>query len=135
MYNIDNISSVPDVNIQFIISDELFLDALLMEIKGKTISYSTYIKIKTLERENMLEKDFSNLEQNLIQDSSQKLEDKHDYLDEIRIIKLKGHCIRSKATQYSANLESRNYINEQILVFKKENESLIRNQQEILGET
>lgn len=106
-----------------------------MEIKGKTISYSTYIKIKTLERENMLEKEFSNLEQTLTQDSSQKLEDKHYKLDEIRIIKLKGHCIRSNATTYSANLESRNYINEQILVFKKENESIIRNQQEILGET
>lgn len=77
MYNIDNISSVPDDNIQFIISDQLFLDTLLMEITRKTISYSTYIKIKTLERENMLEKEFSNLEQNLTQDSSQQLEDKY----------------------------------------------------------
>lgn len=73
MYNIDNISSVPNDNIQFIISDQLFLDTLPMEIKRKTISYSTYIKIKTLERENMLEKEFSNLEQNLTQDSSQQL--------------------------------------------------------------
>lgn len=78
----------------------MFLDTLLMEIKGKTISYSTYIKIKTLERENMLEKEFSNLEQTLTQDSSQQLEDKHYQLNEIRIIKLKGHCIRSKATKY-----------------------------------
>lgn len=72
MYNIDNISSVPNDNIQFIISDQLFLDTLPMEIKRKTISYSTYIKIKTLERKNMLEKEFSNLEQNLTQDSSQQ---------------------------------------------------------------
>lgn len=61
VYNKDNISSEPDDNVQFIISDQLFLDTLLLEIRGKTISYSTYIFKKALEREEMLKKEILNL--------------------------------------------------------------------------
>lgn len=80
----------------------------------------------------------------MTQDSIQHFEDKHNELEEIRTTRLKGQCIRSKAnwidqgekpTKYFANLESRNYINKQILVIEKENGSIIRNQQEILSET
>lgn len=92
----------------------------------------------------MLKKEILNLEQNLTQDSSQQLEEKHNELEEFRNIRLKGQCIRSKAnwidqgekpTKYFANLESRNYINKQILVIEKDDGSIIRNQQEILSET
>lgn len=80
----------------------------------------------------------------MTQDSIQHFEDKHNELEEIRTTRLKGQCIRSKAnwidqgekpTKYFANLESRNYINKQILVIEKENGSIIRNPQEILSET
>lgn len=80
----------------------------------------------------------------MTQDSIQHFEDKHNELEEIRTTRLKGQCIRSKAnwidqgekpTKYFANLESRNYINKQILVIEKENGSITRNPQEILSET
>nr|XP_034320385.1 uncharacterized protein LOC105331900 isoform X1 [Crassostrea gigas] len=58
VYDKDNISSVPDDNIQFTISDQLFLDTLLMEIRGKTISYSTYIKKKLLKEKISLKRKF-----------------------------------------------------------------------------
>lgn len=51
VYNLENIETIDDNNIQFIISDQSFLDTLLMEIRGKSISYSTYKKKKTAERE------------------------------------------------------------------------------------
>lgn len=115
-----------------------------MEIRGKTISYSTYILKRTLEREEILKKEILHLKQNLTQDSIQQFEDKHNELEEIKTTRLKGQCIRSKEnwidqgekpTKYFANLESRNYINKKILVIEKENGSIIRNQQEILSET
>lgn len=46
VYNINNLNQLPDENILFIINDQLFLETLLMEIRGKTISYSSYIKKK-----------------------------------------------------------------------------------------
>lgn len=62
VYNLENIETIDD-NIQFIISDQSFLDTLLMEIRGKSISYSTYKKKKTTEREKQLEQEILLLEQ------------------------------------------------------------------------
>ena len=44
IYNLDNIEDIPNNEQQFLINDELFLDTLLMEIRGKSISYATYKK-------------------------------------------------------------------------------------------
>ena len=44
VYNIENIENIPNDKIQFVINDQLFLETLLMEIRGKSISYSTYKK-------------------------------------------------------------------------------------------
>ena len=40
VYNIDQINDVPDDEIQFVIYDQLFLETLLMELRGKLISFS-----------------------------------------------------------------------------------------------
>lgn len=53
-----------DTCIHFIISNQLFSDILLMDrsgYKSKTISYSSYSLKKTLEREEMFEKEILNL--------------------------------------------------------------------------
>ena len=44
IYKLDNLKLVPKSKIQFLINEQLFLEILLMEIKGKTI-YSAYKKI------------------------------------------------------------------------------------------
>ena len=44
VYNFEKADSVPDSEIQFTINDQLFLETLLMEIRGKTISYSSFKK-------------------------------------------------------------------------------------------
>ncbi len=65
IYNLDNIDNVPNDIIQFIINDQLFLDTLLMEIRGKSISYSTYRKRKQDNREKELLNLISGIEQDL----------------------------------------------------------------------
>lgn len=44
VYNLDNIDEIPDNELQLVISDQLFLETLLMELRGKSISYATYKK-------------------------------------------------------------------------------------------
>ena len=53
IYNIDNINNITNEDIQFTINDQLFLDTstLLMEIRGKTISYSSFKKKESDKRE------------------------------------------------------------------------------------
>ena len=44
VYNMDQINNVPDDEIQFEINDQFFLETLLMELRGKSISFSCYKK-------------------------------------------------------------------------------------------
>ena len=44
VYNLDTIDEIPDDELQLTINDQLFLETLLMEIRGKSISYATYKK-------------------------------------------------------------------------------------------
>ena len=44
VYNQDQIQQISNEEIQFTINDQLFLDTLLMELRGKCISYASYIK-------------------------------------------------------------------------------------------
>lgn len=46
IYNMANIHTVSDENIFYNINDQIFLETLLLEIRGKTISYSAYQKIR-----------------------------------------------------------------------------------------
>ena len=65
MNNTENLCNVDTNMIQFIINDQTFLDILLAEIRGKSISYSTFKKKKMLEKEIELEKGFLELEKKL----------------------------------------------------------------------
>ena len=65
VYNIDEIDNIPNTEIQFNINDELFLDVLLMELRGQSISYASFRN----KQRNKLDKDLINkityLENNL----------------------------------------------------------------------
>lgn len=76
MYNFENIETIDENNIQFIISDQSFLDTLLMEIGGNTISYSTYKKKKTAELEKQLEQEIFLFEQNFTVESKDEFSNK-----------------------------------------------------------
>ena len=65
MYNTENLCNVDTNMIQFIINDQTFLDILLAEIRGKSISYSTFKKEKMLEKEIELEKGILKVEKKL----------------------------------------------------------------------
>ena len=62
VYNFDQIENIPNEDILFVINDQLFFETLLMEIRAKTISYSSYKKRKNDEIESKLEKEIEHLE-------------------------------------------------------------------------
>ena len=60
-YSRDALNSIiDDFDIQYTISDQLFFETLLNEIRGKTISYSTYIKRERVKQEKNLQKKYKN---------------------------------------------------------------------------
>lgn len=54
IYNKSNIENITDEEIQFIIDDQLFLETLPLEIRRKTISYSSYKKRKVMKKKKTL---------------------------------------------------------------------------------
>ena len=57
-----NVNEILDNDIVFNINDQLFLETLLMIIRGETIKYSSVKKRKELEEENKLEREIKELE-------------------------------------------------------------------------
>lgn len=73
VHNFENIETIDDKTIKFTISDQTFLERLLMEIRVKTISYSTYKKKNTTNIEKQLEQEILLIEQNFTVDSKEEL--------------------------------------------------------------
>ena len=88
--------NVPNEELKLTISDQLFFEMLLLEIRGKTISYASFNKKMEREKEEMLMKEFNTLQKNVTDDNVKLLEDKLNQLQEIRAIKIQGMAVRSK---------------------------------------
>ena len=89
-----------------------------MEIRGKSISYSSFLKKKKSTEEKTLIEEIKTLEENLSETNLDLLEIKKQNLEKIRKHKLQGIHIRSRAkwveegekpTHYFCSLESRNF--------------------------
>ena len=142
IYDLEFVSTTESNNIQFTISEQLFLEILLMEIRGKTIAYSSYKKKQTLLREEKLQEEIRGLERETNLDLN-KIEEKKTELQNIRKEKLQGVMIRArvrwaeegeKPTKYFCGLESRNYTSKTIFKVKKDDDSIVDKQEEVLKE-
>ena len=67
VYNLENLHEIPNDQIQFTINDQLFLETLLMELRGKSISYSSFIKKENETQEKEIER---KIEHNLTPENS-----------------------------------------------------------------
>ena len=144
-----NVDNIPDEEIQFSISDQLFLETLLMMIRGNSIKYSSFRKRKKNEEENNLEKEIKEIENKIIanlddisEEQLQHLDQKNLRLNEIRNEKLGGVLLRSrtryedlgeKPTNYFFTLENRNYTNKVITKLIDENGSEFTKTKDVLN--
>lgn len=143
VYNKENIDNIPDDEIEFIIDDNLFLETLLMEIRGSAISFASFRKKKNSEREVFLNSEIEKLENDLTEDSFPLLEAYKNELQKLREIKMQGHLIRSRAnlmensekpSKFFCSLESHNYSSKIIHKLENEHGELINDQNQILLE-
>ena len=145
VYDIENIQNIPDDQIQFTINDQLFLETLLMELRGKSISYSSYKKKEREKRETDLIKNIEALESNLSNTNLDDIENLKEELTTIRKNKMQGILVRSRAQLieddekptffFFCNLEKHNYASKIIPKLEKNDGKIITDQFEILNET
>ena len=138
-----NINEIPVQQLQFSISDQLFFDTLLMEIRGKTIAYKSFKKKMELNHENDLLEEIDRLEK-AKEINFELLDEKRNDLQEIRNKNMEGVKIRSrvrwisdgeKVTKYFCNLEKRNFVSKCMNSLEKNNGEIINDQPDILNET
>ena len=144
VYNFENLHNIPENEIQLFINDQLFLDTLLMEIRGQTISYSSFKKKQNDKKEMQLADGILKLEQNLTDDKTQELEKLKLELTELRQINVKGAVIRSRATnllegkkhtKYICALETHNYLSKIIPKLETSDGRILIDQHDILKES
>lgn len=144
VYNYDNINDVPDDELQFVIDDQLFLDTLLMELRGKSISFSSFRKKQTDKNEQEIIRKIKSIEENLTESQQDELDQLKSDLEKLRHEKMKGYVIRSRAqwieegekpTKFFCNLENQNFASKTMYKLKKDNGDIIYDQSQILEET
>ena len=96
VYNLDNIENIPNEEIQFQISDQLFFEMLLLKIRGKTISYASHKKKVEKENEEKLIDVIRKLETNTDENAVLHIEDLKLQLQKIRNKKIEGMMVRSR---------------------------------------
>ena len=96
VYNKDNITTLSNKYIQFTITDQQFLEMLLLEIRAETIKFSAHAKKLEREKETSLIPDIESLETGKDYQNFDLLQVKKEELQNIRNIKLKGQMIRSR---------------------------------------
>ena len=144
-YARENIKNVPKSEIQLTISDQLFLDVMLMKIRSTTISYASMKKRTEEERQNTLERKISDLENQMTlteEENNQLIELKQELIS-IRERKMKGVLLRSRArwvangekiTNYFCSLEKRNYISKNMHKLKTRDGEEIFDKDKIMKE-
>ena len=144
VYNIDEIENIPNTEIQFNINDQLFLDVLLMELRGQSISYASFKNKQRNNLEKNLIKKITYLENNLNEANFGELDILKTELQDIRQEKLKGNLIRSRAeyidkgerpAKYFCGLEKHNYISKTMHSLQKDDGTVLIEQDAILNET
>ena len=146
VYNFENICNIDSKDIQFSINDQLFFEALLLEIRGRTISFSSQKKKKEQKEENILNENIRKLEnkENLNQNEMVELEDKKCLLQEIREKKIRGMMIRSrlqwlqdgeKPSKYFCGLENRNFVSKRMSFIETDNHDILFEQEDLIRET
>ena len=97
VYNHDSIDQIPLNDLSLQIEDDLFLETMLMNIRGKTISYASRKKKIETQREKELENNIMELESKYSETRQQEISNLKLELETIREKKAQGMITRSKA--------------------------------------
>ena len=150
IYNPETIHLLDEMNLELMVSDSLFLNTLLCQIRGIIISFSKKVARESREEEKNLTinidkstkiLDDTNLSIKLREVEITKLNSLNKQYQTIREHRLKGHKIRSRAeltanwekpSRIFLNLEKKNYLNKNISELLDENDVKITDAEQIL---
>ena len=142
VYSLQYIEENPD-SISLTLDDELFLEVLLLRIRGETIKFASHLKKENDKNEKQLLRDIETLESDnsLLTSNIQLLMDKKRELQKIRENKIKGQQVRSKLqwlkdgekpTRFFCNLENKNFVEKTVKKIQNNNGEFVMDQREIL---
>ena len=143
VYDPQYIKSETYDNITLTIDYDLFLEAILLRLRGETIKFACRKKKQEKELENKLCNEIENFEKEPLGILNTNIDEKRKELEQLRESKTKGQLIRSrvqwlidgeKPSKYFCSLEHQNYINKTVKRLKCNDGSDITNQKEILTE-
>ena len=143
VYNPVNINKISDNDLQLTIDDSLFLEHLLAKIRGETIKYSSQIKKKRITKLHEIKSKIESLEQTTNPDDLESLAKYQNELIKMRAEDIEGIRIRSRAewlidgekpSKYLSALEKKQCIDKTIKKLKKDDGTIITDQESILHE-
>ena len=123
IYLPEGVKNIKNEDLQLTISDSMFLEMLLLKIRGNTIQFASKLKKSKNERERLLIKEIEKLENLNEIDNQDLISYKKEELETLRESKLHGQMIRSrvqhiqlneKPTNFFCNLEKSKYIDKTI---------------------
>ena len=144
-YAQDFLEKIPPEDLHLTISDQLFLDVLIMKIREKTIYFSINKKRESDDKEEQLEKEIQSLEKEIPSDSNTRnLLEKKDKIQQMRKFKIDGIALRSRArwayqgekiNKYFCNLEKRHYVSKQMLKLLTAKRDILTDTDDMLAAT
>ena len=130
-------------NLHLTIADDLFLETLLLRLRGETIKYASVRKKNREATEKQLMSDIEYIEKSgRNRNMSDILEDKKRELEEIRQERMQGVATRAriqwlkegeKPTRFFCSLEKRNFIEKTVKCLKLKDGECIHDQKRILA--
>ena len=142
VYNLHNLETIDDSEIHLTVDFDIFMEMLLLRIRGETIKYASYIKKKMSENEKILISKIQTLEQ-ANPPNMELLTITKSELEKLREKSMKGHLIRSrtqwlsqgeKPTKYFCSLEHHNYTEKTVKKVIKKDRTEVSDQKHILNE-
>ena len=143
VYDIEKINLINEHDIHLRIPDDLFLEMLILRMRGESVKFSSIKKRNENIKGKKLISEIQALEQNNDIIKQETLESKKHELIQLREQNMKGHYVRScvqwlhegqRPTQYFCSLEQHHYLNKTIKKVKKKDNTLITDQGQILLE-
>ena len=143
VYNPCTINQISDLDIHMTIPDDLFLEVLLLKIRGETIKFASRLKKENANLKNNLEKEIEQLEATCDAKNINTLISKKEALVKLRAIEQEASKVHSRATwlkdgekpsKLLSSLENKGYIDKTIKRLQKSDGQYISNQEEILNE-
>ena len=143
VYDLEYLDSIQDLNINFTITDDIFLETLLLKIRGDTIKFASKLKKEHQTKELHLVAEIEQLEKVETICATESLRLKQEELKQLRECHTRGQMIRSrvqnlflfeKPTREFCNLEKHNYTEKTIKKITLNDGKVITNQKVILDQ-